>query len=54
MWVGVEATLVADGGATLGALVEVGYVVSGGELGGVADGAQLAAGHGRDLWHGVR
>ena len=51
--VGVEATLVAHRGAALCAGVDV--VVPGArQVGGFADGAQLAAGHGRNLRHRVR
>lgn len=54
MWVWVEATLVADHQATLCADIEARLVVSGAcQVGGLADGAQLAAGHGRNLRHRV-
>lgn len=50
--VGVESALVASLAAALRAGVEVGLAVAH-QVGGFADGAQLAAGHGRDLWHRV-
>lgn len=50
--VGVESALVASLAAALRAGVEVGLAVAH-QVGGFADGAQLAAGHGCDLWHGV-
>lgn len=53
--VGVEATLVAHHGAALCAGVDVGLVIPGAhQVGGFADGAQFAAGHGSNLRHGVR
>jgi len=53
--VGVEATLGAHHGAALCAGVGVRLVVpSAHQIGGFADGAQLAAGHGSNLWHRVR
>lgn len=53
--VGVEATLVAHHGAALCAGVEVQLVIpSAHQVGGFADGAQFAAGHGCNLWHRVR
>lgn len=51
--VGVESTLVTDGGLTLGAGVVVGYSRWVGQLCGGAHRAQFAARHGRDLWHRV-
>lgn len=53
--VGVEATLVAHHAAALRAGVEVRLVIPGAhQVGGFADGAQFAAGHGCNLWHRVR
>lgn len=53
--VGIEATLVANLEAALRADVKVGLVIPGAhQVGGFADGAQLAAGHGCNLWHRVR
>ena len=55
MRIGVEATLVARHAAALCAGVEVRLVVPGArQVGGFADGAQFAAGHGGNLWHRVR
>lgn len=55
MRVGVETALGAHHGAALRAGVEGGLVVPGAhQVGGFADGAQFAAGHGCNLWHGVR
>lgn len=55
MGVGIEATLVANLVVALRAAVKVGLVIpSAHQVGGFADGAQLAAGHGCNLWHGVR
>lgn len=54
VWIGVEATLVADGGLTLGAGVVVGYSRWVGQLRGGAHRAQLAARHRRDLRQRVR
>lgn len=55
MRVGVEATLVAHRGSALGAGAAVWLVVLRGarQVGRLTDGAQLAAGHGGDLGHGV-
>lgn len=53
MGVGVEATLVADGGAALRAGVVVWQGRRVGQLCGGAEGAQLADGHGGDLRHRV-
>lgn len=49
MRVGVEAALVADLAVTLGAGIEVGLAGRRGELRRLADGAEGAAGQGRDL-----
>lgn len=55
MRVGVEATLVAHHAVALCAGVEARLVIPGAhQVGGFADGAQLAAGHGGNLWHRVR
>lgn len=51
MGVGVEATLVADGGAALCAGVVVWQGRGIGQLRGGAEWAQLADGHGGDLGH---
>lgn len=53
--VGVEATLVAHLAAALRTGVKVRLVIpSAHQVGGFADGAQFAAGHGCNLWHRVR
>lgn len=53
--VGVEATLVADLAAALRTGVKVRLVIPGAhQVGGFADRAQFAAGHGCNLWHGIR
>lgn len=55
MRVGVEATLVAHLAAALRAGVKVRLVIpSAHQVGGFADGAQFAAGHGCNLRHRVR
>lgn len=55
MRVGVETTLVAHLAAALRAGVKVRLVIPGAhQVGGFADGAQFAAGHGCNLWHRVR
>lgn len=51
--VGVESTLVADGGLALGAGVVVGWSRRVGQLRAAAHRAQFAARHGRDLRHRV-
>lgn len=49
VWVGVEATLVADLAVTLSAGIEVRLAGGGGELCRLADGAEGAAGKGGNL-----
>lgn len=53
MWVGVEATLVADLAVTLGAGIEVRLAGGGGELCRLTDGTEGAAGEGGNLRDGV-